>query len=400
MGNGVILSSIRTLIAIFGFGVICAATTAANADALQSAHDRSIAAAPRAKNRIRIPEDRYAAIAKGTLPANATPDQIRTRVTAVKRFISSNGGDVIYQKYLTDYGAPADVRKWFEVQTTPPSTTHLGYYYLTHPLTSAEDTIWFDCNAAAERAKSSPTLRALCALDQWNAFILTGDSTHAAALVEAAKSLVRSNVNGQFQWTNQTIPAFGVTTTPWTSALTQSVAISVLLRAFQYTGEQQYMNAAKSAFHWLTVPVQQGGLQSNDIGIWLEEYPNQDPNSVSGHVLNGNIWAMFGVWDYYRVTRDSSAKALFDSDVMSIKKNISWYDLGYWNVYSHLNRTDTVNGLYMKFIVQQMYALTLITGDQYFEAIGDKWDKDQKTDALFTHNMAQTFIHSIDADLH
>lgn len=400
MGKGVILSCLRALIVTFVFGVTTAAVASTNADVPHSAREHSLEAIPQAENGIRIPEDRYLAIAKATLPPNASPNQVTSRVIAVKDFISSNGGDVIYKKYLAEYSAPADTRKWFKVQQTLPSTTHLGYYYLTHPLTSAEDTTWFDCRAAAERAKTSPTVRALCALDQWNAFILTGDRTYAAALVEAAKMLVRSNVNGQFQWTNQTIPAFGITTTPWTSALTQSVAISVLLRAFQYTGDQQYMKTAKSAFHWLMVPVQQGGLQSNDIGLWLEEYPNQDTNSVSGHVLNGNIWSMFGVWDYYRVTADPSAKELFDSDVMSIKNNMSWYDLGYWNVYSHLNRTDTVNGLYMEFIVQQMYALALITGDRYFETIGDKWNTDQKTDALFTHNMAQAFVHSFAADPH
>ncbi len=387
--KGITAFFVGMLVVVFGACGIGDASAAPKADAPQVA---SNAAPGRTPQTATISTGTYQAIAKATLPASATASQLISRVAAVREFIESNGGDVIYQKYLSDFGAPAEKRKWFSVQTTSPSTMKLGYYYLTHPLTSAEDTIWFDCIGLAERSKTSPTLRALCALDHWNAYVLTGDSTYAATLVDAADSLVKSSANGQFQWTSETIPAFGIKQTPWISALTQSVGISVLLRAYQYTGEPRYMSAATAAYRWLTVPVRQGGLQSADIGTWLEEYPNQNPAARSGHVLNGNIWALFGVWDYYRVTGDSSAKAIFNNDVAAIKNNMSWYDLGYWNVYSHLNRTDTVNGLYMQFIVQQMYALALITGDLFFQAQGDKWNADQRADALFIHNMAQTYM--------
>src|SRR5581483_6972327 len=95
---------------------------------------------------------------------------------------------------------------------------------------------------------------------------------------------------------------------------------------------------------------------------------------------------------YYRATGSVIAKALFDNDVKAIKKNMDWFDLGYWSVYSHQDRKSTVNGLYMQFIVQQMYAMARITGDPDFKALGEKWERDQATDALFVHSMAQAFV--------
>ncbi|HVW52337.1 MAG TPA: D-glucuronyl C5-epimerase family protein [Trinickia sp.] len=117
-------------------------------------------------------------------------------------------------------------------------------------------------------------------------------------MLRIADGFLASAVNGRIQWQIPTVPAFGITKAPWISAFTRSVAISTLLRAYQYTGATKYEDAATAAFYWLTAPVSQGDLKSDDIGTWLEEYPTQSEAVPNGHVFNGNVWPLFGVWNY------------------------------------------------------------------------------------------------------
>lgn len=335
----------------------------------------------------------YRAIAEQTLPAADTAD-LPAREAAVRQFIVNNGGDVILENYLAKFAPPSDRREDYFAQPIDVKSRRLSYYYMTHSLTSVRDLILFDCTQAIKRLPHDETLHGLCALSNWDAYQFSKDRAYARAVIKIANGFIARAVDGKIEWTRTTVPAFGITRTPWISALTQSLAVSALLRAYQYTGNRKYLRAAKAAYRWLATPVSRGGVLTSDQGTWFEEYPNQNLSAKSGHVLNGDIWALFGIWDYYRVTNSRKALALFRSGVAAVKKNMSWYDLGYWNVYSKLNRVDTVIGLYMQFMVQQMYALGRITDDPYFQRLGDKWKRDQKTDALFVHNIANAYLHA------
>lgn len=336
------------------------------------------------------PDCIYWAIAQQTL-GSAESASLLARETGVKQFIAGNGGDSILRNYLTKFAPPVDHREWYVAQPIDAKSRQLGYYYVTHPLTSGPDVTLWDCTKSALELQVSPTLRGFCALSEWDAYQLTGDASYARGLLTFADDFVAHNADGKILWTRTTVPAFGITRTPWISALTQSVVVSALLRAYQYTGDRKYLLTAKSVYRWLTVPVLRGGVLTTDQGTWFEEYPDQSPSAKSSHVLNGDIWALFGVWDYYRVTQSRKALALFKSGVAAVKQNMSWYDLGYWNVYSRLNHVDTVTGLYMQFMIQQMYALAQITRDPSFRAIGEKWATDQRTNALFVHDMVSTY---------
>jgi hypothetical protein len=92
------------------------------------------------------------------------------------------------------------------------------------------------------------------------------------------------------------------------------------------------------------------------------------------------------------VTKDPAAKALFDADVRAIKANLPKYDLGYWTVYSEFDRTSPINGLYMQFTVQLMYAMWAITHDDFFKSVAERWGRDQMSNALLVHNLANSFL--------
>jgi len=97
----------------------------------------------------------------------------------------------------------------------------------------------------------------------------------------------------QFDWEYfQTLRA------PWYSGLAQGQGISLLVRAHVATGQARYRDAAERAFQALVTPVDQGGtLFVDERGDWwIEEYITDPPT----HILNGMMWAMWGVWDWGR----------------------------------------------------------------------------------------------------
>jgi hypothetical protein len=334
-----------------------------------------------------IPDDIYNRITIGTLGENAAPGDRDKRDAEVRDWVSSIGGDNWYRNYLANFAPPSNPLELYVAEHDGLSAKKLGYFYVHQPLTSADSATWFTCQPSG--LSQTATIIELCALSDWNAYILTGLAPYADATQMWANYIIRNSVNGQLQW-HKDVPARNLKA-PWISGLSQSLAVSVLLRAYEYSGNAVYLDAAKQAYHWLTVPLAQGGLQSSlPSGAWLEEYPDKKNPS---HVLNGNMWALFGVWDYYRVTRDPAALALFKSDIAAIKTEIpAWYDVGYWSAYDHLKPASMVTGMYQQFIIQQLYALYGITGDPFFKVTADKWSAYQATDALFIHMGVVQFL--------
>ena len=87
---------------------------------------------------------------------------------------------------------------------------------------------------------------------------------------------------------------------PWFSGLAQGQGVSLLLRAHAQTGNEKYRQTAEQAFVSLTKPIDQGGVQFEDAdrNLWIEEYLVDPPT----HILNGFIWALWGIFDFRLAT--------------------------------------------------------------------------------------------------
>ena len=85
-----------------------------------------------------------------------------------------------------------------------------------------------------------------------------------------------------------------------------------------------------------------------------------------------SIWALFGLWDYYRVTHHSIAKQLFDAGVNAVKEHIDCYDTGYWVLYEQ-KPLSLVSGTYMDLQIDQMEVLYALTQYDVFDIYAKKW---------------------------
>ena len=296
---------------------------------------------------------------------------------AVRTYAAANGWDAAYTAYRAKYAEAADP---FYAMTGDVSSQRLGEFYIVRHVPNVPQ-----CNLPlGTEYANSPTARAMCALSRWA-------DGNTAYLVTVADQFIAEQVNGQIQWMAPLEPAYGITKAPYISSLTQGVVTSVLLRAYQNSGQQKYLDAAQDTYRWIVAPVSQGGTLDTHIGTWFEQLPTQVPGAESGHILNGHMSALLGIYDYYRVTGDANAKAMFDAGAAAIKANMAWYDVGYWSVYSHLNREDMITAHYAQLSAQELLALGRITGDQWFTDAGNRWAAYLENDTLFVHNMALTY---------
>jgi heparosan-N-sulfate-glucuronate 5-epimerase len=162
---------------------------------------------------------------------------------------------------------------------------------------------------------------------------------------------------------------------PWYSALAQGQGISVLVRAYAETGDEAYMDAARRAFEPMLVRVGEGGVAyvDEDGDTWLEEYLVSPPT----HILNGFIWASWGVWDYYLATGSPEAAKLFGESVKTIKKNLHLYDVGFWSLYeqSGTRLKMMASPFYHSLHIVQLEVLHRLTGEEVFGEYAAKWSR-------------------------
>jgi heparosan-N-sulfate-glucuronate 5-epimerase len=176
---------------------------------------------------------------------------------------------------------------------------------------------------------------------------------------------------------------------PWYSGLAQGQGISLLHRAHAATGKDGYFQAAVRAYQALTLTIDQGGVVfvDQDGDPWIEEYIVDPPT----HILNGFMWALWGVWDHWLVTREPEVKRFFDSCVQTLLKNLHRYDIGYWSLYeqSGTRLPMIASPFYHSLHIVQLEVLFRLTGHESFRAWAEKWTTYQDSRMNRTRALAQ-----------
>lgn len=232
-------------------------------------------------------------------------------------------------------------------------------------------------------------MKAFCALGMWNAAKAFNDAEALARFRELARWLLANQKDGKWLWRID-VPSRNLTA-PWVFCLSQSLGVSVLLRKYQLEKDVGYLEAAARALAVMGKSLKEGGCSYRmPKGTWYEEYPNSVKPS---HVLNGHMWALFGIWDYYRVTNDQFARKMFDDGIVALLDQLPMYDIGYWSVYSQDNRLDQVEGNHQAFIIEQLKVLQSITGNARFSDYINRWEHALHDGTGFVELAAREFIN-------
>jgi heparosan-N-sulfate-glucuronate 5-epimerase len=147
-------------------------------------------------------------------------------------------------------------------------------------------------------------------LGHWNKFQGSPDDCSQNAIRDISQFWNGAN------WAIQNIDAEGGWKLPFGesvySSMTQGQGISVLVRAHRLGGDERYMQSAIKALRLLEIDDVDGGVVSRVDGLpFLEEFPNSKHRAV----LNGAIFALFGLHDLRLSTQTRSQDLIFDKHV-------------------------------------------------------------------------------------
>jgi hypothetical protein len=118
---------------------------------------------------------------------------------------------------------------------------------------------------------------------------------------------------------------------PWISAMIQGLVISVLIRAYRLKPDPSLLDLCHAALQVYRKDISEGGIRTNTNGHFLfEEYPAYP----LPRVLDGFLFSLLGLYDFWVETEDPSAKKLLDNGVLGLLWNLdSWnYERG-WSWY-------------------------------------------------------------------
>jgi hypothetical protein len=238
----------------------------------------------------------------------------------------------------------------------------------------------------------NPIAIAQYGLGNYNLFRRTADTDRRAKFFLVADWLsqhLEKNSRGLSVWNHHFDWEYRDTLrAPWCSALAQGQGISVLVRAHKESKDTRYLEAAKLALASFVSPTSDGGVAfTDDRGdLWFEEYIVSPPT----HILNGFIWAAWGVLDYSLAIEDRSAQELFARAVQTLLRNLDRYDLGFWSLYeqSGTRLPMVASPFYHQLHVAQLRVMHKLTGEESFARVADRWEnysrsRGNRTRALF-----------------
>lgn len=167
----------------------------------------------------------------------------------------------------------------------------------------------------------------------------------------------------------------------WYSAMAQGQAMSVLTRAYTVTEDPAYLEAALRAIGPFKVRSENHGVMATFLGkfVWYEEYPTVP----SSFVLNGFIYALFGLYDLKSTCSGGlgacqDAANLYNDGMVSLKRMLPLFDTGSGTVYDlrhfslgvapNLARWD-----YHTTHINQLLFLGTVDEDPIFRATAERW---------------------------
>jgi hypothetical protein len=155
-------------------------------------------------------------------------------------------------------------------------------------------------------------------------------------------------------------------TAPWVSGMAQGQILSVFSRLYNITEEETYLNIASKIYdsffrlannvdYWCTY------IDSNNYA-WIEEYPDySEPNFT----LNGFIFAIFGLYDYYSINPSSELEEIIQICLTTIKHYIpDFRNEGYLSFYCLTHKVTDLH--YHHVHIDQLNYLFAMTGDSTF----------------------------------
>jgi len=218
-----------------------------------------------------------------------------------------------------------------------------------------------------------PTIIAQYALVHWNAYLVNGQNEHKEAFMAQASWLLTRETHLSSDtgcWPILvSVPGYSGDQLVL-SASTQGTVISVLVRAYQLTGEAAFLHAARRAVRTFELDILDGGVSAplGDSGLFFEEvavYP-------AAHMLKGHILALCGLYDYMFITKESGIETLIERGVTALHSLLDAFDTGYWTCSDWLHK-GLASWFSHSLHVSLLEALASYSGCKHCATLAARW---------------------------
>lgn len=152
---------------------------------------------------------------------------------------------------------------------------------------------------------------------------------------------------------------------PWYSGMAQSQIMSLMLRLHELEGAPGYLEAAHRimpTFERLPPDADPYTVRVDCEGYyWVEEYPREP----STQTLNGFIFGVWGLYDYWAATGDETAERLVKASLATLKRYLPDFRVAGEPSYYCLSHRAQIPNYHVTHIEQLLYLFRL-SGDEYF----------------------------------
>lgn len=150
-------------------------------------------------------------------------------------------------------------------------------------------------------------------------------------------------------------------------AMAQGEAASLLLRGYTELGDQRCLDAAKRAIDFMLTSLADGGTAIADgKSLVLLEYTHLPA------VMNGWIFAWWGLYDYVLTTHDSGKyRQNLELSLQSLEQQLGKFTKSYWSMYDLGGRI--ASPFYHHLHIAQMQAMHRLTEHQIFDDYAQQW---------------------------
>jgi heparosan-N-sulfate-glucuronate 5-epimerase len=202
-----------------------------------------------------------------------------------------------------------------------------------------------------------------------------GDAWLAAALSCAEELLTEQETSGALAggWVHvRPFPHTFPLRPPWLSAMSQGEGASLMVRMYAETGEQRYAEAARRALLPLRRDAADGGVRATLAG---RSFPEEYPTSPPSFVLNGGMFAMWGLHDVGVGLDEPQALADFEEAVDTLAANLHRWDLGYWSRYDLFPHPvpNVASSFYHDLHIKQLRMTHLLSPRPELAAAAERW---------------------------
>jgi hypothetical protein len=232
-------------------------------------------------------------------------------------------------------------------------------------------------NGVPAITRFNATIVANYAVDYANKFINTNDSVYLTQFFNCIQFLtdsvtIQNNLYYyQFNWQQGWYPNIKP---PFISSMANGRAIEAFVYAFTFTNNITYLSFAKKLLPVFFTEVNDNGVsyKINESAWWFEEIAK--PNVPTPYILDGHIYALQGLYKFWRTTKNDSAKHLLTVGLNALKLRLPTYDAGNGEIFYDINK-NKADKKYHKIITSQMHLLWQTTGDSTYLQYYQKWSK-------------------------